>query len=132
MMKLFLIGITAFFLCLSVGTNGERFAVAEEARSEITVHQTQIGTNVPDWVVATNWLRTHLFILNILDPTKQLDLPVDHDKDWNSLHARILHTDSVDRMEVLRQICCVSKYWRLLSERYMNGFYIYFLEKLLI
>lgn len=132
MMRLFQIAITISFLCLLIGVKDEQLPEKDKTYSEITTHQTQVSSDLSDFFKTPDWLRSYLFILNICDPVKQLDLPVNYDKIWNHLHGRMLRSVSRAEMAMSCQIRCISKYWRLLSDRYMNGFYLYTLEKLLI
>lgn len=132
MMRLFQIAITISFLCLLIGAKDEQLPVKDKIYSEMTTHQTQVSSDLSDFILTPDWLHSYLFILNICDPVKQLDLPVDHDKTWNHLHGRMLRSASRAEMAMSPQVRCISKYWRLLSDRYTNGFYLYTLEKLLI
>lgn len=68
---------------------------------------------------------------NLFLPGKQLDTPEDHDHGFQVIgktlpgHRRQVLTAQVRTL-------FAQKFMRLLSARYMNGFYIYSLEKLII
>lgn len=99
--------------------------------AEVIAGEMQISSEVSR-LVGLNWFRSCLIILNVLEPVKQFDLSGDHDKNWYTLHSRFLHSRGEAEILVQQQICRIFKYMRLLIARYINGFYIYSLEKLLI
>lgn len=131
-MRLLLVYMVVLFLGLVIGTEKEVMPKQNVICSEVVPHPAQAEVNVPDVMITSGWFRPYLFALNILDPAKQLDQSSDHDKSWYHLHGKMLRSAQRREAAVLEQSCCISEYWRLLSERHADGFYIYSLEKLLI
>lgn len=131
-MKLFLVLFTFFFLSLMAGSENRQVTLQCETCPEIVARQTQLEAYFPDDLVNPGWLRSYLFMLHILEPSKQLDLPVDHEKNGHGLSGKIIRSVHNTTFAPGQQIFRFSKYWRLLSARHINGFYIYSLEKLLI
>lgn len=131
-MKLLLIVITATFLTLFVGKESRQVSENTEICNEVVVHPTQIASGSRDCLLPPRWLKSYFFILNILNPTRQFDLPGDHDKSWYSLHARILRSAQDIIFSVRQQPVGTGQFLRLLSARHLSGFYVYSLEKLLI
>ncbi len=131
-MKLLLVFFTMFFLCLMMGTESGEAPEYEGVNTEVVVHQDQIMVDMSDISAAPNWLKSYLLMLNILDPVKQIDLPGDHDKNWHNLHGKVLRSMRYVGFAFRQKIGHVCEIWRLLSNLYNSGFYIYSLQKLLI
>ena len=131
-MKLFLVFLMICFLCLMAGSESKQVPEPDETCTEIMIPQPRITADLSENEITPGWLRSYLFILNIIDPVKQLDLPTDHDKNGHNLSGKVLRVGRNAVSGIQQQKFRLSRYWRLLSARHINGFYIYFLEKLLI
>lgn len=76
------------------------------------------------------WMNAYLMLRDLLAPVKQVDLPQDYPA--NHFAGKVVYgvdkSSSSDRIQALYS----PKFMRLLLARYINGFYIYSLEKLII
>lgn len=131
-MRLFLIVIAIFFFCFLAGSDTNAVRGTSDNYCEPAEYFVQADQKVTVGLDSPEWLKTYLFIRDVLSSGKQLDLPGDYQKNWNNLHGRILHFMQNGVLTIQQRICCTLKYLRLLAVRYGDGFYIYSLEKLLI
>lgn len=131
-MGLFLAYAIVLFFCLRTGMESKPATEDTVVRPEITVQQTQIEAEVPEGFIETGWLRSYLFMLKILEPVKQWDLPVDYDKYAFNPQGKFLSARDRTMAYVGQRTGLYSKFGRLLSARYLDRFYIYSLEKMLI
>lgn len=131
-MRLFLIVIAIFFFCFLAGSDTHATQETSGDYSESVGYLVQADRKVTVGLDSPEWLKTYLFIRDVLSSGKQLDLPGDYQKNWNNLHGRILHFIQNGVLTIQQRICCTLEYLRLLAVRYGEGFYIYSLEKLLI
>ncbi len=131
-MRLFLAYAAVLFFCLLTSTESKPATEDTAACPEIMVRQTQIEAEVPEGFIETGWLRSYLFMLKILEPVKQLDLPVDYDKYGFHPQGKSLSQKGRTMAYAGQRTGLFSKFGCLLSARYLDHFYIYSLEKMLI
>lgn len=131
-MRLFLLYMIVFFLSfLMQGSGTEKECPVGQPPVDIAYTETAISSDFSIPCAEKNWLKTYFWILQIVNPGKQFDIPVDHSKYWNNLSGRDVHT-----LINWSAVCPVfflssSKYFRFLSSRHVHGFYI-FLRKLIL
>lgn len=130
-MKLLLIYIALLFLVLVTGTASGQTSSDEEVTVEVVVPSEQIAADHPCFIAENNWLRGYFFMLRVLNPVKQLDLPGDY-KSCSNIPCRALNSSQRTSLIEQQEESYISEYMRLLSVRYSDGFYIYSLSKLII
>lgn len=130
-MKLLLIYVTLLFLFLLAGTGNAEASSDGEVTTEVVLSPTQISAEHPAIIAETNWLQTYFFMLKVLNPVKQLDLPGDY-KSYNGVPCKSLNSGQKTAFIERQEESYVSKYMRLLSVRYSDGFYTYSQGKLII
>lgn len=131
-MRLFLLYFIVFFLSfLMHGSGAGKESAEENTPVETTITETMVSSDFSISCPEKNWLKTYFWILQVVNPGKQFDIPSDYNKYWNFLSVR-----DISALIGQNTICSVfflsgSKYFRFLSARHVNGFYI-FLRKLVI
>lgn len=131
-MRLFLLYFIILFLSFLMQGSGAGKESAEESTPvETTFTVTTVASDFSISCPEKNWLKTYFWILQVVNPGKQFDIPTDYNKYWNFLSVR-----DIRALIGRNTICTVfflsgAKYFRFLSARHINGFYI-FLRKLVI
>ena len=131
-MKLFLLHIIVVLVGMLMLTGEGQRQLTPPASTETVDENTQLTTKLSADLHKANWLRNYLLMMKVLNPAKQLDLPGDYEKCWNNVPCKVLPWVQQAAARSSLKVCYSTKYLRLLSERHSDGFYLYFLRKLLI
>ena len=132
-MRLLFLFLVVLFLFSVKRSEGTRIMPEEETVVlEMTAPERPITSDLSRETECGDWDDARMWIIRVLNPVKQLDLPTDNSKAGLYLSCRVLRSDSKFVLSNQRQKIIGAQFMSLLSVRYFQGFYIYSLKKLII
>lgn len=130
-MKLLVFYIIVVLIFLTV-VSETRISVAEHIKAAEGLSEQSSVTAEYAGVDEEAWFRAYMLMIRRIVPAKVLDLPGDKGMDQEHLFYKILHPSRQSFAGGHLRSITSNNFLQLLSVRHSKGFYIYYLEKLII